>query len=322
MSKIAVPDALRCAEQHFPQAPEKLAELLKIEVRRSPLSCDGWCIQVGKRSIIRINSQASEVRQRFTLAHELGHLILGIPSVIGESMIDVQSPTNNEEQQVNMLAGEILLPAKIAQDLIPQIPVTAAVVKRIAKRAKVSEVFVARRLASLAEELGLKDGLVIFYKNGLYEWQWSNTIEIDRKFSQELLAQCLTVSPKPARFPREEHRDVIVASILDNPYLDMKTVFLQIVGEEHGLKKLDEEVVKDLEQYLLANAREFQPSLQGCFSSMKSRVEGLSLAEAVKLFNERYLNDTTRWNELLRSRLASSKGQDYIRLRLKAWIKT
>jgi len=81
MNKISVEDALLFTEEYFPNAPERLVEYLEIEVKNSPLNCDGWCLQFDDRAIIRINSEMSDVRKRFTLAHELGHLIYEVPTV-------------------------------------------------------------------------------------------------------------------------------------------------------------------------------------------------------------------------------------------------
>lgn len=321
MSRITVARALDFAEDHFPNAPEKLAEFLGVEVRRSPLNCDGWCLQIGEHSIIRINSDAADVRQRFTLAHELGHLVFGIPAVVGEAIIDVHPSANEEEKMVNSFAAQLLLPKKIAEKFIPEIPVTATVIKRISKKAKVSEVFVARRLASLAQTLGLKDALVIFYKNNTFEWQWSNTIGLKLGLDQEILKRCLNASPSPARIHRKEYKDAIVASILENPYSDTTIIFLQIVPEEDGLKKLNEETIRELSEFIFGNNQQFQLSLQGCFGVFKSKVRNLSTAEALKLFNKTYLEANQRWEQAELGRLKSEKGQKYIRLRLENWTK-
>ncbi len=322
MDKISIADALEFAEENFPNAPEKLAELLKIEIRRSPLNCDGWCLQINNRSIIRINNNTPEVRQRFTLAHELGHLICGIPTVVGESTSEIQHSTNEEEKIVNYLAAKLLLPQKKIKSFIPEIPITSTVIKKIAKKAKVSELFVARRLASFALDLGLKDGLVLFYENNNFKWQWSETVWMSPELAQKLLTGCLEVSPNPARIHREEQSDVIVASIIENPYLDTKTIFLQIVHEEDGLKKLTEESIRDLEDFIFENNREFRMSLQGCFGAFKSKVKELSLEEAMRLFNLTYLKNSERWGEDIWKRLSSEKGQKYIKLRLHLWVKS
>ena len=72
------------------RGPEKLAERLHVQVRYSAINgCDGWCLFCEGRAIIRINTRLVKSRQRFTLAHEVGHLLLDIPSVIGESFSDI-----------------------------------------------------------------------------------------------------------------------------------------------------------------------------------------------------------------------------------------
>jgi hypothetical protein len=87
----------------FPKAPEKLAKYLGVDVRLSPLSgCDGWCLVKGEKAIVHVNSKLSRVRQRFTLAHELGHLILGVPSVIGETYEDFGRRAKGEPPRVGV----------------------------------------------------------------------------------------------------------------------------------------------------------------------------------------------------------------------------
>ena len=99
------PEAARqFAESNFPEAPERLAQHLAIDVRYSTMSgCDGYCLVLRDKAIVRINSQLSPYRKRFTLAHELGHIILGIPGVVGESFEQMIGSKETEERRVNAI---------------------------------------------------------------------------------------------------------------------------------------------------------------------------------------------------------------------------
>jgi len=61
-------------------------------------------------------------RQRFTLVHELGHLLLGVPSVIGESFADVLRSDDEEERRVNDIAAELLVPRDVVQATVQELP--------------------------------------------------------------------------------------------------------------------------------------------------------------------------------------------------------
>jgi Zn-dependent peptidase ImmA (M78 family) len=151
----------------FPKAPEKLAKYLGVDVRLSPLSgCDGWCLVKGEKAIVHVNSKLSRVRQRFTLAHELGHLILGVPSVIGESYEDMMRSISDEERKVNHLASELLIPAEVARASLPEPPVVTVALQKLAKRAKVSELAAAVRVCNLARQIGLINASVVFEGTG------------------------------------------------------------------------------------------------------------------------------------------------------------
>ena len=87
---ISINRAVEFARRQYPEGPEKLADRLQVPIRYSAMSgCDGWCLFYEGRAVIRINSKLVKSRQRFTLAHELGHLLLNIPSGIHESFSDV-----------------------------------------------------------------------------------------------------------------------------------------------------------------------------------------------------------------------------------------
>jgi len=92
------------------------------EVLSEPLPFDGGVYEVQGRRIIKINSLAPVIRQTFTLAHEVGHLILE-RSVRGTSSC---SADNDLERACNCVAAELLMPAqqtkRVAQDLGKQSP--------------------------------------------------------------------------------------------------------------------------------------------------------------------------------------------------------
>lgn len=319
MNKISVENALLFAEEHFPNAPERLVDYLEIEVKNSPLNCDGWCLQFDDRAIIRINSEMSDVRKRFTLAHELGHLIYEVPTVVGESILTF-GKRSKEERQIDKFAAELLLPASKVLSAIQEIPVTAKALQRFTKNAKVSDLAVALRVANLTAEIGLNDASVVFYENDTLKWQWSETLKLTGDTPAEILAECTKLAPNPARILHKQN-EVIVASFIENPSFSTKTLFLQLVNEFDGLKQLREERIRELEKYVFADEINYKRSFEGCIGWIKPRIENLSLDEAIAIFNNRYLKSSERWGRTQFNRLRSDEGSEYIQLRLEIWTK-
>ncbi len=320
MNKITVEDALEIAEVSFPKAPEVLVKKMGVPVTYGAFKCEGWCIQCRDRATISINNQASETRQRFTLAHELGHLILGIPSIVGESQSDPQNTKSVNEIRVNEFAGKILLPLSKAQVLIPEIPITEKAIKSIAKSANVSDVFVARRLASLSSEIGLTKAVVVFYNNDKYAWHWPNNVPITSSRAKQLLGQCLSQKPAPLKTP-EKTGGILVASILQNSYAGIKSVFVQLVPNDVGLRESDEEFKRSFENTIYKDSDKFRNEISGAFGFVKSRGAAATLEEAIHYFNERYVEDPNRWDEASRNHFKSQAGQRYIRLRLNSILR-
>lgn len=64
-------------------------------------------------SLINYNKTHSVVRQRFTVAHELGHILLGHNS--RSRVIDFNSKDINE-QQANVFASELLVPLQMIKE--------------------------------------------------------------------------------------------------------------------------------------------------------------------------------------------------------------
>lgn len=67
--------------------------------------------------IILINSREPPKRQRFTCAHELGHILLGHVDELGKAYRDPQTDDNPYERDANIFASRLLAPAIILKDI-------------------------------------------------------------------------------------------------------------------------------------------------------------------------------------------------------------
>lgn len=81
----------------------------------------GFALREGGRWIIGINTQTSRRRQRFSIAHELGHLLLHEGKLIVSSVrLDLRNQisslgTDKEEIEANRFAAELLMPRNLVQ---------------------------------------------------------------------------------------------------------------------------------------------------------------------------------------------------------------
>ena len=80
------------------------------EIVEEPLSFDGGIFRLpGNRTVIKLNSQVHPSRRRFTLAHEIGHVVIG--SVTNPRGTFSCRKSVNLEHACNMIAAELLMPA-------------------------------------------------------------------------------------------------------------------------------------------------------------------------------------------------------------------
>jgi len=145
-----------------PVPNERLATLLSARIVLQPFSGEFSGV-VHRNSdgsaVIGINSSHSPGRQRFTIAHEIGHLLLhtdkslhiderfpiGLRSGISGKAID------EREIEANQFAAELLMPTDfIAKDIKPLIGVdTVAAIQKLANKYKVSNEAMSIRLSAL-----------------------------------------------------------------------------------------------------------------------------------------------------------------------------
>jgi Zn-dependent peptidase ImmA (M78 family) len=107
-----------------PVPVEHVAEALGAKIARHRFDGpeSGFALRDASRWIIGVNVQTSRRRQRFTIAHELGHLLLheGRPLTVDQAVLRVDlrneissMATELEEIQANTFAATLLMPEEI-----------------------------------------------------------------------------------------------------------------------------------------------------------------------------------------------------------------
>jgi Zn-dependent peptidase ImmA (M78 family) len=128
----AARDVLRRAGVSRPPIPvERIARQLGVEVRRQPFEGDlsGMLFREAGRAIVGVNSLHPRSRQRFTIAHEIGHLELhdreGIHldrkfPIVRQRDARSSLAIDAEEIEANGFAAELLMPASMIEDDIEE----------------------------------------------------------------------------------------------------------------------------------------------------------------------------------------------------------
>lgn len=130
-------------EQKLPIDVEALAKALNIAVRYEPFDEDlsGILVKENERTAIGVNSSHAITRQRFTIAHELGHFVLKhdgslfVDKTLGSQAFVVRRDGKSSlgsdvlEIQANQFAAELLMPRAL---------VSAQVEKRLERKPRLS----------------------------------------------------------------------------------------------------------------------------------------------------------------------------------------
>ncbi len=126
---------------------ERLASsLATVTTKRFPTEIDGLCLDLktpGKRPKVWVSHSLSNVRRRFTLAHEIGHII--IPWHTGTIVDDLDAPRTADgdgyremEAEANRFAAELLMPTAWVLRTIERTAHAAALMNTIVNVAEVS----------------------------------------------------------------------------------------------------------------------------------------------------------------------------------------
>lgn len=145
-----------------PVPVERLAKLLRARIVLQPFAGEiSGIIHRNKdgSAVVGVNSSDTAERQRFTIAHELGHLVLHTNEKLH---IDKNFPiglrsdasgkaTDENEIEANQFAAALLMPSGlIARDVKPLIGTDVLdAIKKLARKYKVSEQAMSIRLSTL-----------------------------------------------------------------------------------------------------------------------------------------------------------------------------
>lgn len=134
----------------FPYTNEIL-QLYHVDKNRT----DGFCVLIHRRPVIFYNPEKSKARQRFTIAHELGHIVRGHLDTRHMVNREPDPKDSPEEHEANVFASRLLAPACVLWGC----NVTTA--KQIATMCSISDKSAAFRMKRM-NELYTREG--IFYR--------------------------------------------------------------------------------------------------------------------------------------------------------------
>lgn len=158
----AAQKVLKSAGYNIPVDVEGIIQSYGIAVRSQPMedSMSSMLVLRNGRAVIGVNQAHAPTRQRFSLAHELGHFLLHgkLPRVfLDEATVffrDEHAAEGNdlEEIEANTFAAELLMPENVLRQMIRQNPFDAfdeRAVQRLAAQFDVSVQALTIRLTRL-----------------------------------------------------------------------------------------------------------------------------------------------------------------------------
>lgn len=310
---VSLDDAIEFTREHYPQGPEKLAEKTGVVVLESPLrGAAGWCIK-GKQPRIRLDTSTSVSRKRFTLAHEMAHLVLGTdPDLVLEPF----QSNRQEEREADRVASVFLIPDERLRQLVGgQIPVDAKTLRRVAKEANVSPVMAARRVVADCKELGLINAAVFYFENGELIWSYSESLQFAPHEPTELFREAKRAYPALARSDNGDG-NVNVCSLLKTEYYQL--LLVQLLHPSQAEEESLEERRRRLAAFVFGDDASFRQSVAGTLGVVRQRCNDATIEEAAAYFEENYIG--TKYDGEQMARLLTEEGRQYVRIHLSRWF--
>lgn len=143
------------SNKSYPVDPYIIAYENNIEIRLNPLlknkNIAGKIYVEDEQVIIEVDSWQTPYRQRFTIAHELGHFFLnhdingGLNHI--DTVDDLSDPANDLEIQANYFAVNLLMPKEFIEYILYKLQISD--IAEMAKKLNVSRSALTYRLEKL-----------------------------------------------------------------------------------------------------------------------------------------------------------------------------
>jgi IrrE N-terminal-like domain len=252
-----------------------------------PFRVDGICLDLkrpGKRPTIIINFDQPRLRKRFTLAHELGHVL--IPWHRGSlyddfSMFDADTQFDRWEMEgeANRFASELLMPSTWASAVLQSADSFGAAVSSVQDTADVSTIASVIRLVGLAPPNHLfaycdSDGVVLNAGRSL------GTVANSPAWNQEL-------DPDYLNRNATDRGEILVGSSCLHWWRLADAVALSPTSDSREWREILNEILNDL-NYLYSDRHHTQQSINGIIGSTNSRMRTNAPEELLAALIQRF----------------------------------
>ncbi len=185
---------------------EVIAYFCGARVEYRPLTnCAARIIGKGHQAIITVDQESSTERQRFSVAHELGHWMGDRGDIAVSCRSSTLSPSrfrdfeNDRESAANRFAVELLMPAHFFKEAARNKQITMATARLLAQQFQVSLTAAAIRLV----ELGSFPAIIVCSGPRGYRWSWRHPdlplpVRVSRQLSKNTEAYRLIMSTTAA----------------------------------------------------------------------------------------------------------------------------
>lgn len=298
-----------------------IKEYAVLEIENNiPFEFDGLCFfKQGKPSII-LNGDISVSRQKFTLAHELGHILIpGHKNIIACNA----EKTNNmdfsdddslhweylaKEREANTFASEVLMPSDWIKELVENLKSFQDIIKKVTELTDLSIQAITIKVIK-----HMKPGNIIFINhlsNDIYTMYTSPStslyeynIDYNKLKISELERKKLeNVSKNIEKFVYKNY-SVVVYDIYEDLMLEEDNA----ISEKSSTKILMEYLEYE---YSKEEAKKYFNSINGVVGNMngEKEVKSMSKAEYYKAVNRKFRNK----NEIIRSITNTKYFSEYI----------
>ena len=190
-------------------------------------------VSIGNHATIRIPPTDSPERKRFSIAHELGHLVMNHVESIQKVCSDEDMMNwyqSSQETQANFFASELILPKNLVERRCDVAEVNFEPIIQIAKDFRSSLTATAIKFVRLCPE----KCAVVFSSKGKVQWfykspDWWPFIRRDKKLDKRTLAYDFFISKQMDKEPVEIDSDAWIETIGIN-----KIVEHSIGSPRHG----------------------------------------------------------------------------------------